>query len=211
MLKKIIKDTKTCTQCKTNKPRSEFNAAKHSSDGKHSVCRTCHRLKESIKDTLAKQEGMTRQEWRKLPAEERRSKEIAAFKEALGVPATIRIKKKSVNDPILNEVRKRHQIELAKLNNSQTGIKEGFVYAITNPAFPNMVSIGCALDYEKRVNSYQRYDPNQCFEIRHTKYFEDREAMESKVHAMLYDKMVLPKSEWFRVTLEYAKNVIDNL
>lgn len=211
MLKKIIKDTKICTQCKTNKPRSEFNAAKHSSDGKHSVCRTCHRLKESVKDTLAKQEGMTRQEWRKLPAEERRAKEVAAFEEALGFVRGVPAKKKSVIDPILNEVRKRHQIELAKLNNSQTGIKEGFVYAITNPAFPNVVSIGCALDYERRVNSYQRYDPNQCFEIRHTKYFEDREAMESKVHTMLDDKMVLPKSEWFRVTLEDAKNVIDNL
>ena len=43
----------------------------------------------------------------------------------------------------------------------QTSEKRGFVYIITNPAYPGYVKIGKALDVLSRLNSYHTYSPKR--------------------------------------------------
>ncbi|QDH47329.1 hypothetical protein SB_095 [Salmonella phage vB_SenS_SB9] len=41
----------------------------------------------------------------------------------------------------------------------------GYVYAITNPAFPGWVKIGASVDAETRLNQYQTYSPHRDYKL----------------------------------------------
>lgn len=43
--------------------------------------------------------------------------------------------------------------------------KEGFVYFITNPAWPNKVKVGLTGNYIKRLANYQTYDPYRSYKL----------------------------------------------
>jgi len=43
-------------------------------------------------------------------------------------------------------------------------VKEGYVYVITNPAWPDWVKIGMAIDAEDRLNGYQTSSPMRDYE-----------------------------------------------
>lgn len=71
------------------------------------------------------------------------------------------------------------------------GIKEGFVYLITNPAWPNMMKIGSSIDVKNRLNTYQTYSPNRDYELiryyfSHNRFYEEG----------LYHKMMPGLNEW---------------
>lgn len=42
---------------------------------------------------------------------------------------------------------------------------KGFIYVISNPAWPNTYKIGKTYDISKRLNSYQTYSPNRDYKI----------------------------------------------
>lgn len=43
--------------------------------------------------------------------------------------------------------------------------KEGFLYFISNPAWPNKVKIGVTGDFNRRLASYQTYDPYRAYKL----------------------------------------------
>jgi len=88
---------------------------------------------------------------------------------------------------------------LAKYESS----KEGQVYIITNPNFPEWVKVGMAVDSEDRLNGYQTSSPFRDYELFACWSVADRRSAESDAHALL-EKLYERKGEWFNCTPEQA-------
>jgi hypothetical protein len=86
-------------------------------------------------------------------------------------------------------------------------IKEGYVYAIVNAAWPEWVKIGKAIDAEDRLNGYQTSSPMRDYKLIHSVYFDDRNVAELKAHAIAQG-MAPRKNEWFKMTEEQALEVL---
>lgn len=81
--------------------------------------------------------------------------------------------------------RKLAGLALMKLNftrggNSKT-CKEGLVYLIENPAFPDHLKIGMTVDLTKRLASYQMYDPHKQFRVKQYEFVLDRRRVEQNM------------------------------
>lgn len=87
--------------------------------------------------------------------------------------------------------------------------RNGFVYAITNPAWPEAVKIGRACDPEARLASYQTNSPHRDYQLEHTVYFHDCYSAERELHARLESRRL--NGEWFRLTVDEAVDQINQL
>ena len=87
--------------------------------------------------------------------------------------------------------------------------RDGFVYIITNKAWPEYVKIGRAFDPFARLSGYQTSCPYRDYELRYAVYFEDCHQAERSVHYML-DKW-RRGGEWFFADVEEATQLIDRL
>lgn len=102
--------------------------------------------------------------------------------------------------------------ELSKLNS----VPEGYVYAICNPAWPEWIKIGKALDSQDRLDGYQTSSPMRDYEIIHSVYFKDRSVAERKAHKIAESKGQRStaggiKGEWFKLTKEQAIEVLEQI
>ena len=98
--------------------------------------------------------------------------------------------------------RKIHGLNLLKLKFSRGSkirdCKEGMVYLIANPAWPDHLKIGMTIDLESRLSSYQTYDPFKAFYIRNYEFCLDRRDAEQKLLEMF--DIHLEEGEWIRHT-----------
>ena len=56
---------------------------------------------------------------------------------------------------------------------TEDGAQEGYVYVITNKAWPEWVKIGRAIDANDRLRSYQTNSPLRDYWIVYSEYFDD--------------------------------------
>ena len=89
-------------------------------------------------------------------------------------------------------------------------VKEGYVYVITNPAWPEWVKIGMAIDAEDRLNGYQTSSPMRDYELIHAVYFDDRNKAERDAHKVA-ERKGDRQGEWFKITEEQALEVLREL
>lgn len=90
-------------------------------------------------------------------------------------------------------------------------IKEGYVYAISNRAWPGWLKIGMAIDAEDRLSGYQTSSPYRDFVLEHSVYTLDRRSSEAEAHKKAATLSEEIAGEWFKISLEEAKNILDNL
>ena len=95
-------------------------------------------------------------------------------------------------------------------------VKFGYVYAIRNPAWPDWVKIGKAVDAEDRLRSYHTGSPMRDYKLIHAVFFEDRNEAERKAHLLAASKTMHPwnkndNGEWFKLTEEQAMEVLREL
>lgn len=98
---------------------------------------------------------------------------------------------------------------LQGLGNRQAGTREGFVYVMTNPAWPGYVKVGRALDPFDRLASYQTSDPNRAYEIQAYRYFEDRYDAERMIQRLLTPWWA--SGEWYRVPVADALSLLEGI
>lgn len=84
---------------------------------------------------------------------------------------------------------------------------EGDVYIITNPAWPEWVKVGKAVEANDRLNNYQTSSPHRDYVIYDSFDVKDRSEAESKSHELL-QKHFERQNEWFKCDPEQAKEVI---
>ena len=90
-------------------------------------------------------------------------------------------------------------------------IKEGYVYVITNPAWPAWVKIGMAIDTDDRCNSYQTSSPHRDYELKYDIETGDRRALEQAAHKEASKLANESKGEWFKIDVETAIEILNNL
>ena len=77
----------------------------------------------------------------------------------------------------------------------------GMVYLIANPAWPKYLKIGMSVDTEKRLASYQTYDPLKRYYIKHYEFVLDRREAEKRLLDEFQINLV--DGEW----VEYANGL----
>jgi|TARA_R110002167_G_scaffold58938_2_gene166923 hypothetical protein len=95
-------------------------------------------------------------------------------------------------------------------------VQAGYVYVITNKAWPDWVKIGRAIDAKDRLRSYQTGSPLRDYWIIHSVHFDDVNAAERKAHLIAARITSTPwnkhdNGEWFKLTEEQAMEVLREL
>ena len=90
-------------------------------------------------------------------------------------------------------------------------IKEGYVYAITNPAWPEWVKIGMAIDADDRCNGYQTSSPFRDYKIEHVVVTNNRRDAEAEAHKAATKMAKETRGEWFKLDIELAKTILNNI
>jgi len=89
--------------------------------------------------------------------------------------------------------------------------KDGYVYAITNPAWEGWVKIGMAVDADDRCKSYQTSSPHRDYKLEYCTYFEDRRKAEQKAHEKAEEIAEECGAEWFKIPVNEVVRIIGDL
>ena len=89
--------------------------------------------------------------------------------------------------------------------------KAGYVYIIGNPAWEGWYKVGMAVDAEDRLNTYQTSSPFRDYKLLFYKQFSDRNIAERVAHKKLNKLGIERTCEWFKVDLQDAINVIEDI
>ena len=81
----------------------------------------------------------------------------------------------------------------------------GFVYVISNPAFPGMFKVGMTKDINGRLRTYQTADPYRRFRVEHYIFVQNRREIEKQILEDM--KLNLVQGEWVRAAS--AKEVFE--
>ena len=84
---------------------------------------------------------------------------------------------------------------------SADNIRAGYVYLITNPAWPDFVKIGSSIDVMDRLNSYQTSSPLRDYKLEDYYFVWDRRKEEIDLHNR-FDYM---NNEWCKAPLDAVK------
>ena len=89
--------------------------------------------------------------------------------------------------------------------------KEGYVYVISNPAWPDWVKVGMAIDADDRCSSYQTSSPLRDYVLHCAISSDDRRKDESKAHKQLDTVASDRRGEWFKISVEEATDCITGI
>jgi len=89
--------------------------------------------------------------------------------------------------------------------------KAGYVYVITNAAWPAWVKVGMAVDADDRLSSYQTSSPFRDYELQYSVYCKDRRKLESKAHKAVGSIASDRNNEWFKASVEDAVDCITGI
>jgi len=89
--------------------------------------------------------------------------------------------------------------------------KEGYVYAVTNPAWPGWVKIGMAVDAEDRLKGYQTSSPLRDYELLCASKSSDKSLSEQKAHLIAQKKATEFRGEWFKIDSTVAYTIVSDL
>ena len=90
-------------------------------------------------------------------------------------------------------------------------IKEGYVYAITNPSWPGWVKIGMALEARDRLNGYQTSSPYRDYVLEHSVVSNDRRKSEQEAHTKALKLSNDSRGEWFKISVEQSITILESL
>jgi hypothetical protein len=96
-------------------------------------------------------------------------------------------------------------------NSPVNNIEEGYVYIITNRAWPEWIKIGMALDAEDRCGGYQTSSPYRDYVLEYSVFTENRRKAEKKAHTKAAKLASETNGEWFKLDVETAKHILDKL
>ena len=88
---------------------------------------------------------------------------------------------------------------------------EGYVYAITNPAWDSWVKIGMAVDAEDRLRAYQTSSPHRDYSLLEATKVNNKRKAEALAHQLCSRICEDRYGEWFKMPLDVAKVIIRGL
>ena len=99
-----------------------------------------------------------------------------------------------------------------------TDVREGFVYVIGNPAWPEWVKVGrSSSSRTHNLNDYNRCSPFRNFELHYQKEVANYKQAEKDIHILLEnagyarnESHINRKCEWFNCSAEQAIQIIES-
>ena len=88
-------------------------------------------------------------------------------------------------------------------------VKEGEVYAITNPAWPEWIKIGKAVNTADRLNGYHTSSPFRDYEIGYFIETDNRHKSEREIHKLMEGVADDRAGEWFKVNMKEVKYIFN--
>ena len=89
------------------------------------------------------------------------------------------------------------------LNNS------GYLYIITNEAFPGWVKVGTTADLNQRLHVYQTSDPFRRYRIVYSLQHPEFRKAEKRIKETMKYFALETKGEWYRIDLHMAKSRLE--
>lgn len=89
--------------------------------------------------------------------------------------------------------------------------KLGFVYAVTNPAWPDKIKIGRTENPQRRVAQLQTGDPHKAYSMVYCKFFTDCHMAEHQAHEAAATRSPTQNGEWFTLAKYEVVNIIKDL
>ena len=100
-----------------------------------------------------------------------------------------------------------HQTALRQYNQ----VKAGHVYIISNPAWPEWVKVGMAIDTDDRCSSYQTSSPFRDYVVEYSFASTNRRRDESLAHQKLDAICPDRRGEWFKLPVSEAIGCISGI
>ena len=88
-------------------------------------------------------------------------------------------------------------------------MKSGYLYIITNDAFPNWVKVGTTTNLTERLHVYQTGDPQRRYVVRYSLHHPKYKEAEKKIKEVMQHFALAIKGEWYEVDLNFAKSRLD--
>jgi hypothetical protein len=107
-----------------------------------------------------------------------------------------------------NTARQNRIRHLYKMLNNKP--KKGFIYCITNPSFEGWVKVGKALNLKKRLTGFNGSTPYRNFKVEYKRKFENYSRAEYFLLCKLNIASEKQSSEWFKIDLNKAIDIIKN-
>ena len=87
-------------------------------------------------------------------------------------------------------------------------ISGGYLYIITNSAWPNFIKIGITTDLDKRLQQYQTGSPHRDYRIVYSLYHPEYDVAEKKLKETMLPFAKSIKHEWYEVDFTMARDRI---
>jgi predicted GIY-YIG superfamily endonuclease len=88
-------------------------------------------------------------------------------------------------------------------------MKSGYLYIITNEAFPGWVKVGTTTNLTTRLHTYQTGDPFRRYKVVYSVYHPEFREAEKKINEVMKHFALEIKGEWYRIDLEMAKSRLE--
>lgn len=88
-------------------------------------------------------------------------------------------------------------------------MKAGYLYIITNDAFPNWVKIGTTWNLNDRLHVYQTCDPYRRYKIVYSLHHPEFRIAEKKIKEVMKRFASEIRGEWYNTPLEFAKSRLE--
>jgi hypothetical protein len=131
------------------------------------------------------------------------------WSDLLGLTPKI-VKSVEESHPMLEKLREEDKDIYSESDNTQSGLKEGFVYVLSHPKFFPWCKVGHSRDPERRLSTYNTGCPTRSYTLDGYEYFKDRKSVENYIHNLLESKGYQRKGEWFECPSQYVLDVFKN-
>jgi hypothetical protein len=103
----------------------------------------------------------------------------------------------------------RFKIEgvFGSVENEDDKSKRGYIYCISNPAWPDLIKVGKAEVMEKRLNAYQTYSPFRDFKLEWSIEVDDRHTVEAAFH----EGRKTVNGEWYFMSAHEAYCIVQSI
>ena len=87
---------------------------------------------------------------------------------------------------------------------------DGFICAVTNPAFPNMVWLEQAIRFDEFMEEVQRWSPYRDYVPEHVRYVSNRMKAKADLQDAFADARIAD-GDWFAISVAQAVQMIDHI
>jgi len=85
----------------------------------------------------------------------------------------------------------------------------GWLYIITNEAFPKWVKVGTTADLNQRLHVYQTGDPFRKYKVVYSLWHEEFREAEKRIKEVMKHFALATKGEWYEIDLDMAKSRLE--